>query len=162
MLKRKTMNQLVWLLAVAVAMFCNSPLVWSQVRTWTDSTGKFKIKAELVSQEGETINLKKAGGKAVQLPIDRLSKRDQQFVEQLLLQRKNDAEPDIKLPTDIVALAELAASDSYYDHIPSYLRTTASLSQLQNEITQSSNSELSSAATAVSYTHLTLPTIYSV
>ena len=144
------------ILVVTVVAFYSCPYVLSQSRTWSDSTGKFKVEAELVEQLGGTVKLKKINGEFVEVPTAQLSKHDRKFIEQFLLEQERDKEPDVKLPPDIVALAELAASDSYYDHIPSYLRTTASLSQLEGKLTQSSNSELSSAATAITKARLRL------
>jgi hypothetical protein len=49
-------------------------------RTWTDRTGKFKVKAQFDGVVGDSVVLNKAGGKQVKVPIEKLSERDQQFV----------------------------------------------------------------------------------
>ena len=49
-------------------------------RTWNDSTGASVLKAQLVSVENGKVRLKKADGKTVAIPLDRLSKEDQDFL----------------------------------------------------------------------------------
>jgi len=46
-------------------------------RTWTDATGKFKIEAELVRVADGKVELKKADGTVVSVPLDKLSAADQ-------------------------------------------------------------------------------------
>jgi thiol-disulfide isomerase/thioredoxin len=55
--------------------------VLAEERTWTDKTGKFKISAELVDvQDGKAL-LRRADGKELKVPLERLSDADQQFVK---------------------------------------------------------------------------------
>ncbi|GAB6188180.1 SHD1 domain-containing protein [Thermopirellula anaerolimosa] len=53
----------------------------AEVRTWKDKTGKFSIRAELVESDGTTVKLKRADGKVISVPVDRLSDQDRQFLE---------------------------------------------------------------------------------
>jgi len=46
-------------------------------RTWSDATGKFKIEAELVRVADGKVELKKADGTVVSVPLDKLSAADQ-------------------------------------------------------------------------------------
>lgn len=50
-------------------------------RTWSDASGLHKIEAELVSAEAGTVTLKTASGRVITIPLEQLSKDDQQFVE---------------------------------------------------------------------------------
>lgn len=50
------------------------------MRTWTDRTGKFSVEAELIRTDGESVVLRRADGAHVNVPIDRLSDRDRQFL----------------------------------------------------------------------------------
>lgn len=53
-------------------------------RTWTDKTGKFKIKAKFVSLIGGTVRLKRSdNGEMIELKLAELSKADQRYVEGL-------------------------------------------------------------------------------
>jgi hypothetical protein len=52
----------------------------ADVRTWTDSTGKFSVKATLVRYTTEEVHLQKADGTTVVVPIARLSDADQSYV----------------------------------------------------------------------------------
>lgn len=53
---------------------------YKNLRTWTDSTGQYKIKAQLVSSEDGQVNLETEEGETKQLPLDRLSKKDQEYI----------------------------------------------------------------------------------
>jgi SLA1 Homology Domain 1 (SHD1) protein len=50
------------------------------VRTWSDSSGKFKIEASYAGQDAAGIKLKKTDGKTIQLALDKLSPQDQQYI----------------------------------------------------------------------------------
>jgi hypothetical protein len=52
-------------------------------RTWTDKTGKFSVEAKFERLEGTTVSLMKADGKPVQVPLERLSESDVQYVRGL-------------------------------------------------------------------------------
>ncbi len=73
------------LLAVAVS---------ASAREWTDNTGTYKTEADLVEVRGTHVVLKKSNGQIISLPIDRLSKSDQEYLaslENLALKPKNAA-----------------------------------------------------------------------
>jgi hypothetical protein len=53
-------------------------------RTWSDKSGEFNTKATLISLDGNKVNLKKSDGKEVEIQLSRLSKKDQEFVDQKL------------------------------------------------------------------------------
>ena len=61
----------------------------SATRTWNDATGAFSVEAEFAGVEDGKVKLKKANGKTVSVPLDRLSKEDQDYVaEQSARSRK--------------------------------------------------------------------------
>ena len=60
------------------------------LRTWTDSTGKFKIEASFAGKEGDNVLLTKTDGKTIKLPLAKLSKEDQDHVAGL------DAKPPMR------------------------------------------------------------------
>jgi len=51
-----------------------------EVRMWTDSTGKFNVRAKLISVLDGKVKLEKEDGRIIELPIQRLSEADQQLV----------------------------------------------------------------------------------
>jgi len=51
-------------------------------RTWSDKTGKFKVKAKLLSNAEGKIKLLKEDGLVITVPIDRLSEADQKFLNE--------------------------------------------------------------------------------
>ncbi|MGA2257530.1 MAG: SUMF1/EgtB/PvdO family nonheme iron enzyme [Thermoguttaceae bacterium] len=53
-----------------------------QLRTWTDSTGKYTIQAEFVDSKDGKVRLKKQDGKEVTIPVEKLSDADREFVRQ--------------------------------------------------------------------------------
>lgn len=54
-----------------------------EMRTFTDITGKFKVKAKIVKQTDKQVTLLTEQGKEVTLPIARLSETDQEFVRSI-------------------------------------------------------------------------------
>ncbi|QDU29891.1 hypothetical protein ETAA8_50070 [Anatilimnocola aggregata] len=54
-----------------------APVAVGGKRTWTDSTGKFKVEAAFLSLADGQVQLKKNDGKVIALPFDRLSTDDQ-------------------------------------------------------------------------------------
>ena len=52
----------------------------SELRTWTSSIGT-KIEAELASTTGEQITLKTKAGRTLKVPLNKLSKADQDFLK---------------------------------------------------------------------------------
>jgi len=50
------------------------------LRTWTDSSGRFTIEAEMVRSANGVVTLKKADGRTIDVPIDRLSQADRDFL----------------------------------------------------------------------------------
>ena len=55
----------------------------SAERTWTDATGKYRIVAQCVGFENGNVRLKKTDSEVKEVPIDKLSSEDQQFVHEL-------------------------------------------------------------------------------
>lgn len=78
------------LLTVLVSAGVPAHLVAGEVRTWTDSTGEFKIEAEFVSETDGTVTLKLKSGDEVEIKLDRLSDGDRDFIANL---KKNPFKP---------------------------------------------------------------------
>lgn len=55
----------------------------ASARTWTDSTGKYKVEAEFVDFQDGSVRLRKTDGKMIALPLKKLSAADQRFVTHL-------------------------------------------------------------------------------
>ena len=69
------MKTLIPLLAFCLVAICNAEL-----RTWTSIVGT-KVEAELVSLTGNQVTLKTKAGKTLKLPLNKLSKADQEFLK---------------------------------------------------------------------------------
>ncbi|MFU7559167.1 SHD1 domain-containing protein [Roseiconus sp. JC912] len=54
-----------------------------EVRTWADSSGRFKLPATLIEVKDGTVFLKRTDGQTVKVPLDRLSPSDQQYLRGL-------------------------------------------------------------------------------
>ncbi|KAA5542077.1 hypothetical protein FYK55_14805 [Roseiconus nitratireducens] len=52
----------------------------AQSRMWSDQSGRFQIEASLVSQTATTVRLRKADGRVVDVPVDKLSLKDQEYL----------------------------------------------------------------------------------
>jgi len=50
------------------------------LRTWRDSSGRFSVKATLVSAEAGIVELRKADGSTIKVPIEKLSDEDRQYM----------------------------------------------------------------------------------
>ena len=63
----------------------SSPYV---VRTWTDATGKFSVKAKFIEFKNSQVHLeRREDGKKINLPMARLSKEDQKWIRDELRRR---------------------------------------------------------------------------
>jgi hypothetical protein len=49
-------------------------------RTWTDSTGKYTVEAELIASNGEFVVLKRENSELVSVPVAKLSAEDRQYL----------------------------------------------------------------------------------
>ncbi len=53
------------------------------MRTWSDNSGKFSVKAEFVEVKEDKVVLKREDGQLLSIPLDRLSQKDQTIAKQL-------------------------------------------------------------------------------
>ena len=53
------------------------------MRTWTDKTGKFKVKAKYVESKNGKVTLETSDGKTVVMELEKLSKEDQKLAQKL-------------------------------------------------------------------------------
>jgi hypothetical protein len=52
------------------------------LRTWTDATGQFRIEARLIDVSDGVVNLEKADGETLKVPLEKLSAADQAHCRQ--------------------------------------------------------------------------------
>ncbi|MBU4272981.1 MAG: trypsin-like peptidase domain-containing protein [Planctomycetes bacterium] len=52
----------------------------SEMRVWTDSTGKFRIKAKCIGVEDGKVKLEKSDGSVLRVPLEKLSEADKRFL----------------------------------------------------------------------------------
>jgi beta-lactamase regulating signal transducer with metallopeptidase domain len=64
----------------------------SAKRIWNDSSGAFSLEAEFGGVKDGKVSLKKADGKTITLPLDKLSKEDQDFVAKQAETKKSSAD----------------------------------------------------------------------
>lgn len=62
------------------ALKASSSRPTAEMRTFTDATGKFTVKAKVIKQSGTQVTLLTEKGKEVTLPLSKLSKADQEFL----------------------------------------------------------------------------------
>jgi outer membrane protein assembly factor BamB len=79
--KRITLSAVAILTTAAIVFVCRAQ---EELRTWTDSSGKYKIKAEFVEVDGDDVVLNKEEGGEARIPLSRLSKADQKWISNLL------------------------------------------------------------------------------
>ena len=51
-----------------------------QIRTWTDESGKFRVRATLVRVNSDKVSLEREDGKVVSVPLSKLSKADRAYL----------------------------------------------------------------------------------
>jgi len=73
---------------------------FAEERTWKDATGKFSVSAELLEVRGDKAVLRQSDGKAIEVPIERLSAADRKY---LAGQSAIDPALDDGTPNDIIA-----------------------------------------------------------
>jgi hypothetical protein len=66
---------------MAVVLLCLSAAVAEDVRTWTDTTGKFTIMAKFVALKDGKVTLEKDDGKTVEIDLTKLSPADQKIAK---------------------------------------------------------------------------------
>jgi WD40 repeat protein len=72
-------------LSFAGSLLASSLLAADQeLRTWTDITGKHKIKGTFVSLDDGKVTLEKADGSAIEIDLAKLSKADQKYVAEAM------------------------------------------------------------------------------
>ena len=69
------MKKIIPFLTFCLVVTCNADL-----RTWTAVNGK-EVEAEFLSNEKGLVKLKLESGKVFEVPLDKLSKNDQNFIE---------------------------------------------------------------------------------
>ena len=52
-------------------------------RTWSDRSGKFRVEANLDGMNGDRVVLIRTDGKRIEVPLNRLSKSDMEYVQEL-------------------------------------------------------------------------------
>lgn len=63
-------------------------------RTWTSSNGKFKIEATFASDDGKTVTLARTNGETIDVPRNKLSKKDIEFLDSVKQMSENMGDPD--------------------------------------------------------------------
>ena len=67
--------------AIVIALVTVTGAAWAAERTWTDASGKFNVTAEFVAVQGDKVVLRRADGKQIKVPFERLSDKDRAFIE---------------------------------------------------------------------------------
>jgi thiol-disulfide isomerase/thioredoxin len=73
----------VWRGGALVLSVAFAAAAWAEVRTWTDSSGKFSVEAEFVELQKGKVVLRQEDGKTLGVPLKRLSAADRAFVASL-------------------------------------------------------------------------------
>ena len=79
-------------------------LAGSEPRTWTDSTGKFKVTAKFVSQDKSKVTLEDKKGKRFEIELSKLSAADKKHLAELAKKDVPDDDPfkPVKPGTEVV------------------------------------------------------------
>ena len=66
---------------IAALIICGCLASQATSREWTDSTGKYSVEADLIAFNEETAVLKKQNHELVAVPIEKLSKQDEEYLK---------------------------------------------------------------------------------
>ena len=77
---------------LAVCFWSTPGVNGAELRTWTSKSGKFIVKAELLSFVQEVVSLRRTNGKTIKVPLAKLSEEDQQFLKLVELKAPAQAE----------------------------------------------------------------------
>lgn len=102
--------------AVLLLLFAVPSLVFaaseeSELRTWKDSTGVFSVEASLVDVTDGKVQLKKADGTTLSVPLEKLSESDQAYIKFGLRRRHNETPARGKGRGSAAEARELAHDD---------------------------------------------------
>jgi hypothetical protein len=67
--------------ALAASLACCALSGRAAAREWTDSTGNYHVAADLIAFNDTTVVLKKENHELIAVPLDKLSKKDQEFLQ---------------------------------------------------------------------------------
>lgn len=116
------------LVVVVVCLVVASSVAKSEVRTWTDGTGKHKVRAELTGTKDGKVSLRKENGKLTRVPLGRLSEADQKYVRNWIAARKstsNDGPPPVAQTKGVARKFFKALVEEKLDDAKSLLSTKA-------------------------------------
>ena len=82
----------------------------AEVREWTDSTGGFKMEAEVVAIRGTNVILEKTDGQFISIPMSRLSNADQQFLRDQQTEMNRPAKPSTASATQTTGSTNTASA----------------------------------------------------
>ena len=69
-----------WLLCAVAAAMALPVAAEARPRKWTDRSGRFSVRADLIEVKDDQVVLKRPDGKTISVPLERLSRPDQDFV----------------------------------------------------------------------------------
>lgn len=70
----------VWVPVERLRLLPGPPKPQPKARTWTDTTGKFRVRAVFGGTDGDRVILEKGSGKETRVPLARLSEADRKYV----------------------------------------------------------------------------------
>ena len=73
------MKQVITVALIAAVTAVATTSAWG--RTWTDSTGNYQVEAELIAFNDEQVVLKRTDGHLLVVPLSRISKQDQDYLQ---------------------------------------------------------------------------------
>lgn len=104
--------------AIAVLLVAIAAAVTAEERTWSDATGKFSVRAELVEVKDGKAVLRRTDGKQMDVSVDRLSDADQAFIK-----AQGERAPVADAGSAGAAIAEIATR--FYSDLRNQERTAA-------------------------------------
>ena len=118
-----------WQRSVLLACFVLVGLsTLAQGRTWTDSTGNYRVEASLIAYNDTTVVLKKKNRHLVAVPIDKLSKDDQSYLA------SKEVSEQARQSADGMQTWTMASGLKVFGRIVSYAKKDVTIQQRHGKI----------------------------
>ncbi len=80
---------------ITAVLFCSTGPAIAQVRTWTDSTGKYRLEGELADFNDGKVILRQGGGQTIAVDLAEFSKADREYVRRELQRRRKQQKAEV-------------------------------------------------------------------
>ena len=104
----------------------------SEMRVWSDASGKFSIRATLVSADKDAATLKKADGSLIRVPLEKLNDSDRAYIRSVGQEPVIEKPPEVTTPTPADTSAIRPAANGKTDESKSTVAIKEAIALLES------------------------------